>query len=98
MGALTHRNERPQKMTVPPLKPNRHPCDELADVKAQIEALEAKSAGSSIELIWRRLQQLDIYRAALQRIVAEAESDDGATAWDGADIARAALKAAEIHE
>jgi hypothetical protein len=29
--------------------------------------------------------------AALQRIVDEADSDDGLTAWDGGDIARAAL-------
>lgn len=31
-------------------------------------------------------------RAALKRIVAEADSDDGLTAWDGGDIARAALE------
>ena len=30
-------------------------------------------------------------REALARIVAESESDDGLTAWDGAEIARAAL-------
>ena len=32
-------------------------------------------------------------REALQRIVSEADSDDGLTAWDGAAIARAALEA-----
>jgi len=31
-------------------------------------------------------------RAALRRIVDEADSDNGLTAWDGADIARAALE------
>lgn len=30
-------------------------------------------------------------RAALQQIIDEAESDDGLTAWDGSEIARAAL-------
>jgi len=31
-------------------------------------------------------------RAALQKIVTEADSDNGLTAWDGADIARRALE------
>lgn len=31
------------------------------------------------------------YKAALQQIIAEADSDDGLTAWDGSDIAREAL-------
>jgi hypothetical protein len=33
--------------------------------------------------------------AALKKIIADAESDDGATAWDGADIARPAIAKAE---
>ncbi len=41
------------------------------------------------------LKQNAALRAALERIVAEAESDDGLTAWDGGDIARAALTAAK---
>lgn len=36
--------------------------------------------------------EVDRLRAALQRIVEEAESDDGMTAWDGSAIARAALE------
>ena len=39
-----------------------------------------------------RIERLE---AALQKIIDDAESDDGATAWDGADIARAALKEGE---
>jgi hypothetical protein len=37
--------------------------------------------------------EIERLRAALQRIVDEADSDDGLTAWDGSDIARAALEA-----
>lgn len=37
------------------------------------------------------LAEVKRLRAALQRIVDEAESDDGLTAWDGSDIARQAL-------
>ena len=35
--------------------------------------------------------EIDRLRAALQRIVDEADGDDGLTAWDGGDIARTAL-------
>ena len=31
-------------------------------------------------------------RAALQKIIDEADSNDGLTAWDGSNIARAALR------
>ena len=36
-------------------------------------------------------EEVERMRAALQKIIDDAESDDGATAWDGADIAQAAL-------
>ena len=42
--------------------------------------------------------EIERLRTALQRIVAEAESDDGLTAWDGADIARAALSSGSCTE
>lgn len=35
--------------------------------------------------------EIERLRAALQQIVDEADSDNGLTAWDGGDIARAAL-------
>jgi hypothetical protein len=36
-------------------------------------------------------EKIQVLVSALQQIIAEADSDDGLTAWDGADIARAAL-------
>jgi len=35
--------------------------------------------------------EIERLRAALQKIIDDADSDDGATAWDGSEIARAAL-------
>ena len=39
----------------------------------------------------KQCESCERLRAVLQRIVDEAESDDGLTAWDGGDIARVAL-------
>ena len=50
-------------------------ADRLSDVKRQIAATF----------------EIERLRAALQKIVDEADSDDGLTAWDGADIAKRAL-------
>jgi hypothetical protein len=36
-------------------------------------------------------EEIERIRAALQKIIDDADSDDGATAWDGSEIARAAL-------
>lgn len=47
--------------------------------------LDLASQSLSREEVIRRL------RAALQQIVDDADSDDGATSWDGGDVARAAL-------
>lgn len=60
-------------------------------VKAEIERLqEAKRA--ALAIADERAKENVELRAALQRIVDEADSDDGLTAWDGSDIARAALQ------
>jgi len=43
------------------------------------------------EIIRKCHAEIERLRAALQKIIDEADSNDGLTAWDGADIARAAL-------
>jgi hypothetical protein len=53
------------------------------------EYTERNAALTEIERLRAKNEKL---LAALRRIVAEADSDDGLTAWDGADIARNALK------
>ena len=62
---------------------HRSEIDRLTDVCNGRMAWGAKLTAAETEIA--RL------RAALQKIVDEADSDDGLTAWDGADIARAAL-------
>lgn len=42
--------------------------------------------------------EIERLRAALQRIISDAESDNGMTAWDGADIAREALRIGRAEE
>lgn len=74
-------------------------CDEAADEIERLQAerdkwlrrceAEEEDYKASITHWMKTLKRL---RAALKRIVDEAESDDGLTAWDGADIAREALK------
>jgi hypothetical protein len=65
---------------------------------AQYDAAETKllREAANIDGFHRVLAARDAtierLRIALQRIVNEADSDDGLTAWDGSDIARAALE------
>jgi hypothetical protein len=52
------------------------------------EAAFSKGVARNIEEAADEIERL---RAALQRIVTEADSDDGLSAWNGSDIAREAL-------
>ncbi len=49
----------------------------------------AAQQSDEIDSLKAKIERL---RAALQKIVDEADSDDGLTAWDGSDIARVALE------
>jgi predicted nuclease with TOPRIM domain len=60
----------------------RSKVDELEDVDRNLHDMRVARDG-----------EIERLRTALQQIVTEADSDDGLTAWDGADIARRALGA-----
>ena len=77
---------------------------DLLNAGAEIERLNAEVAKLRLVIVheadcteaaddeaMRRGHEIERLRAALQRIVDEADSDDGLTAWDGGDIAREAL-------
>lgn len=53
--------------------------------------LRSDSAAQLGERLNAAANEIDRLRAVLQRIVDEAESDDGMTAWDASDLAREAL-------
>jgi hypothetical protein len=64
----------------------------------QVVRGELETYADAAEIILERLSanrtatsEAERYRAALQKIITEADSDDGLTAWDAADIARDAL-------
>jgi hypothetical protein len=61
---------------------------EKGELKAEVERLRIERDTISKPLH----MEIERLTAALQQIVTEADSDDGLTAWDGADIARRALE------
>ncbi len=62
----------------------------VKQARDEIERLRA-SLDAAVEVQLKLAAEIERLSAALQRIVTEAESDNGLTAWDGADIAREAL-------
>lgn len=64
----------------------------IAERDAEIERLRERIAELEDPHYLKSLHaEIERMRAALRQIVTEADSDDGLTAWDGADIARRAL-------
>jgi hypothetical protein len=56
-----------------------------------VERLRSLAAFLPHELASEAADEIERLRKALQKIIDDADSDDGATAWDGSEIARAAL-------
>jgi hypothetical protein len=63
----------------------------LSEAADEIERMHTERLAFATESEERRVE-IEQLRAALQQIIAEADSDDGMTAWDGGDIARRALE------
>ncbi len=64
-------------------------CERLRALGKHIHRLDSCSPEAA--MMYEAADEIGRLRGALQRIVNEADSDDGMTAWDGGDIAREAL-------
>ncbi len=69
--------------------------DKTVDIVERLRAADISGHGEYSALVREAADKIERLRSALQQIVAEADSDDGLSAWDAADIARRALRGNE---